>query len=408
MNSNFPRGHTAFLIIHGIGDQQPFDTLDQFTRGIVDYLEPHVGHLQIEHKTSFYRGQESGSAWMKSFVRIKPKAEQDGDHWIDIHEFYWAYLTEGKISMDQVLQWLKQTIRGAIKTYEVNKEFLDANFSSLKKENNQKNRPYWWRLNTILRRVYWLYPIARLLEWLLLRWIPAAIPLPQRLRQAGLRVIVDFIGDVAIYTSLDQKSRHYDVRQRILGESQAFLEEMLEREEYDQVVVAGHSLGSVIAYDTLNRMNTKANDSLNKATEAYIRQIQKIRGLITFGSPLDKILFYFRPHSGDQQYVRKQLLTNLHAFKRNKQTNELQALDSLKTGLEQNPIQQFFDHLWWINFYDEEDPISGCLNFYEIEKDNNVKLKLGKSWGVAHNYYWGCNVFYERIFKMLLTQNPSS
>src|SRR5262249_15094420 len=70
---------------------------------------------------------------------------------------------------------------------------------------------------------------------------------------------------------------------------------------YDKVAVVGHSLGSVVAYDTLN--------ALLNAEQLSITNLDIARRTClfeTFGSPLDKIAFFFTVqgssafHSSDQ------------------------------------------------------------------------------------------------------------
>ena len=43
--------NTAILVIHGIGHQQPIETLDQFSRGIIErYQKLFPGLITFEHK----------------------------------------------------------------------------------------------------------------------------------------------------------------------------------------------------------------------------------------------------------------------------------------------------------------------------------------------------------------------
>lgn len=53
--AEFPKDRTTFLVIHGIGEQNPFETLDSFSRGMIDYLrseriEFHATHRITERK----------------------------------------------------------------------------------------------------------------------------------------------------------------------------------------------------------------------------------------------------------------------------------------------------------------------------------------------------------------------
>jgi hypothetical protein len=274
--AGFPKGHKVFVVIHGIGEQNPFETLDSFTRGLVRYLESQKVQFKLEHRIAERKGAD-GSDWVESFVRLSPL---QGDDWIDIHEYYWAHLTEGKISPSEVLQWVVQTLEGTIR-------FYDENLDLRRRYETPRGRPR-FRLRKVVWVLLFCWPLVGVVGGFLnfasrvMRRLKAIVPFKIGLpvsatriadfwvrllgvcllgvRLLGVRLLVGYIGDIAIYTTMDQKSRHYEIRQRILKESQALLEAILaEAPEDAQVIVAGHSLGSVIAYDTLNRLNIKAN-----------------------------------------------------------------------------------------------------------------------------------------------------
>lgn len=61
--------------------------------------------------------------------------------------------------------------------------------------------------------------------------------------------------------------------------------------DYQQVFLVGHSLGSVIAYETLNRL--LLNDAAAQASQHPLMVASRTRLLLTSGSPLDKIAFVF-------------------------------------------------------------------------------------------------------------------
>src|SRR5512139_2046799 len=98
MPKGFPKGRTAFLVIHGIGEQSPYETLDSFGRGMDDYLRSLDPSVTAEHRMAS-RQDPGGSSWTEHFVRLRPAA---GDDLIDVHEFYWAYLSEEKISVSEI------------------------------------------------------------------------------------------------------------------------------------------------------------------------------------------------------------------------------------------------------------------------------------------------------------------
>lgn len=383
MKNQFPAGRTALLVIHGIGEQNPLETLDSFSRGFMQHLAVLEQNITASHRIKEQKGA-SGAPWTESYVRIQPAS---GDGLIDIHEYYWAYLTEEKITIPEVWAWVEQALAGTRKFYDENRE-LRRRFES--------NGTVSYRLNKVMRLLYLMsifHPAIKLLIPVLQYF--SRLPIPAVFTTAAgfllnklHPVIVGFIGDVAIYTTTDAKSRFYDIRNKILAESLVLVESLLRDDTYDRVIVAGHSLGSVIAFDTLNRLNIAANQSSSQPLN-----LEKVGGLITFGSPLDKTAFFFREHAGKQEYVRRQIMQQLHSFKARNLTIETDETELSCT------IKPLLDAIPWVNYYDAQDPVSGHLDFYQIDESGNHELSMGAAWGVAHTAYWEHRKMYEDIFR---------
>lgn len=304
---------TAVLVIHGIGQQAPFETLDAFVRG--------MGFQKAVHRL------KSRADWFESYLEV------DG---VDVFEYYWANQTERQITLGEVVEWLVATSRGATRFYGKAWNYL-ADFNAL----------------------------FRLMPW------------PWLLGPAE-RLIVDYVGDIAIYTSTDVKSKHYAVRAAILAGAVERLRALVEA--YDRVVVVGHSLGSVIGYDALNRLNLAMN-----VDPALREKAARVAGLVTFGSPLDKTAFWFAERVDADQVVRKMILENLHSFRSTRPPS------SISRHLEAVP---------WVNFHDALDPVSGRLDFYAGVE--NVELKMGARWGFAHTAYWNSKPMFERVRALIV------
>ncbi|MDI6781701.1 MAG: hypothetical protein QME49_06355 [bacterium] len=379
MTASFPKGKTAFLVIHGIGEQNPFETLDSFSRGMIDHLRSQSITFHAEHRLTKQSNAEDGS-WTESYVRLKPT---DSDDIIDIHEYYWAYLTEEKISVPEVWEWVEKTLQGTRRFYRENKDL---------QRRYEKNGKVSYKLEKVaswcLRFLSLIYPIVRLLSYIMPSW---ARNLENWLKMRGAYIIKGYIGDIAIYTTMDKKSRFFKIRQQILVQCQTILESIIADPQYERIIIAGHSLGSVISYDTLNRLNIKTNMNRNSNLP-----VEKIKGLVTFGSPLDKIAFFFREHAGKEEYIRRQIMEHFHSFK-------AKSLSSYTNGMNlSNPIEPLLDKILWINYYNEKDPISGHLDFYKV--DENIEIDLPGQWGVAHIQYWDDrNLFYKDITERFLT-----
>jgi hypothetical protein len=109
---------------------------------------------------------------------------------------------------------------------------------------------------------------------------------------------------------------------------------------YDKIAVVGHSLGSVIAYDTLNALLNAEKLSL---TELKIASRTCL--LETFGSPLDKIAFFFNVQGNEASHIREQLAA---------------AAQPLITSYED------FRRFPWINVYSPNDIVSGKVELYDL------------------------------------------
>jgi len=203
-------------------------------------------------------------------------------------------------------------------------------------------------------------------------------------------VLTKYVADVAVYTTADAKSKNYATRSAILDGSTKALAEILINPDYDRVILAGHSLGSVIAYDTINeligRVAGTAGPGSDHPDPAVTRQqLAKLRGLVTFGSPLDKIYYFFREHVKEGQAIRAQILSLLHSFRK------------VPSGRDYRPYKFDYtplrlDELLWLNAWSPLDPVSAHLHFYDV---NQQKWFWYSVPGLAHLGYWGDPDFYQ-------------
>lgn len=200
------------------------------------------------------------------------------------------------------------------------------------------------------------------------------------------KVFINYIGDVVAYTSTDRKAYLFNVRQSILRNSRLMLESILENREYGSVIIASHSLGTVVGYDTLNRIH-----KLPKKEKYF----DKIKGFITFGSPLDKIAFYFREHIAEDARIRLQMINNLHSFKKVEMKYPGIDIDASDHQKVVDNTSNNLENVKWINFFDSNDPVSGNLDLFKVEK--NHKLDMDKPFGVSHLEYWEHPAMYEEI-----------
>jgi hypothetical protein len=228
-------------------------------------------------------------------------------------------------------------------------------------------------------------------------------------------ILIDYIGDVAVYVNSNQLAKNFVARSQILDECSASLIGILKAPSdaadpksrpFDRVLVAGHSLGSVIAYDTLNELLDRARtiDPTNP-TPLEPSDLDKLRGMVTFGSPLNKIFYLFREQIDPRLALRRQIVDLLHGFRvlpqllynsgtpaflPNSDPRWIAAQDALASGF------------CWINAYSLLDPISGKLVFYDLQSPDNQQDFNYAIPGAAHLSYWSDPNFYTFVRNHLL------
>jgi hypothetical protein len=167
---------------------------------------------------------------------------------------------------------------------------------------------------------------------------------------AALRwFLVQSVGDVVAYISAHHASRFTEIRRGILAEARKVARNVYASRlaghgdlEYGHVIIVGHSLGSVIAYDMLN-------DSINRDLLAgesggeTLDVVRRTKLLLTMGSPLDKTAFIFRTQKDDAP-LREALAA---------------AAQPMVVSYANRPER-------WINIWSRFDWVSGSLEYYDV------------------------------------------
>lgn len=198
------------------------------------------------------------------------------------------------------------------------------------------------------------------------------------------KFLVQYLGDVAVYVTSNKLDRFYKLRQEIKAVALNALRAVYQQKDeshYDQVIVVGHSLGSVIVYDALNAMINE--DMLNGGS---LDVAGRTPMLVTFASPLDKLAFLF-------------------ALQKNK-TDE--AREALAASLQ--PLVESYDFRpkRWINIYSPWDIIGGKILFYD-SPDYLADPKAVVNWIdpkattllAAHTEFWDDPLLYKTIFRQV-------
>jgi hypothetical protein len=102
------------------------------------------------------------------------------------------------------------------------------------------------------------------------------------------KYFVDYVGDIEVYVTRDSKSARFTAREAIRGRAvDAVLAALTSPEDYDEVLVFGHSLGSVVGLDALREVRRQAGSAL------AFEDFRRLSAFVTFGSPLEKTRFFF-------------------------------------------------------------------------------------------------------------------
>ncbi len=211
------------------------------------------------------------------------------------------------------------------------------------------------------------------------------------------RFLIQYVGDVAIYVCSHLVDRFFDLRDRIravvwntLRAVYAFRDangEFL----YDDVLVAGHSLGSAVVYDALNRLINDddladiSDDTLccDDAPLENLGVSTRTRLLLTFGSPLDKFAFIFAERYPDTTSARDALAAS------------------------KQPLITRNRRFKWVNVFSPFDILGGSLDFYdtpERDNENPVDNKVDPAAITpiaAHTEFWKNKLIYEIIVNEL-------
>jgi hypothetical protein len=371
----------CLLVVHGIGEQNPLETLDAFTRSLVHALYS-ISKQKVEMK--HIRGRVAGQ--VDDYIRLSYSLGAPIE--LDLHEYYWASNMQRLISLGETIEWLIKTAKGAETFYDENEEL------ALKYEGYQKGRRWYLKhLGDALQYIYRLRSLTKFLP-------RAADPLLRLVLGQYAQKFVDYLGDIAIYTSSDVKSKFYEIRQAVLDGMIRKLSALIEN-EYDKVIIIGHSLGSLLAYDALNQINLEMN-----VNEQFAAHSKKQFELITLGSPLDKAAFFFREHLNKDDYVKQLVINNVNGFRQKFVENP----EGEEYTVSSN-VKDYLAHLLWVNYWHPDDPISGNLDYYEgvanVRLNDDISMEDKpfffisrllwkiKLYVKAHNHYW----VNERIFR---------
>ena len=167
--------------------------------------------------------------------------------------------------------------------------------------------------------------------------------------------------------------------------------------DYQNIVFVSHSLGTVLAYDTLNAIFNLENT--NNPPDAPNRAVERTRALITFGSPLDKAAFIFRAQfNRDTQIgrIREEMACAIQPL-----------ITDYKFRFNPSPKAR---GPRWINLWSPLDIISGSLSYYDDPTQAPSRASLVDNISdpactrplYAHVQYWGGELLRKTVYDQLI------
>ena len=252
------RYRQAVVVIHGVGEQRPMDTLRAFVDAVLGKGDPgQPRYVSMPDRLS-------------ELLELRTLQDRRGANFPMTHffEYYWQHKMVGT-NVQHVLQWA-QTIL-------------------LKRPRHVPKhlKPLWWiawGLVAIGIAIVVSGGIAaRLTTWRIgslfvslggLAWLAATFK----------GIVLGVVGDAARY--LSPHPQNIAIRQSVRSEGLELLRKLHERGDYDRIIVVGHSLGGVVAYDILSYLWGDYHMDYRSPRKHKQRALQRLEA-VAFGLSLE-------------------------------------------------------------------------------------------------------------------------
>jgi hypothetical protein len=241
----------AIVVIHGMGEQKPNATVRGFVECIVNYLKKN-GTTEDDKQADVYDKPDKASGLYETRKLVLTKNDETHRPTTHVYEFYWAHhMRDSK--WGHITGWLKRLL-----------------FTTPGKIPQRLRKVYFtlWILLLAVAAVYTWFVIQRgfketaaivsgitglAIIGIITRWLSATI--------------LSSLGDAGRYMSATPDN--IGQRQNIRKEGIAFLRALHESKDYDRIVVAAHSLGTVVAYDLLRLFWVEMSETYDPATKPF-------------------------------------------------------------------------------------------------------------------------------------------
>lgn len=241
----------AVIVIHGIGEQEPGATLKRFVEGCFD----------TDEDERWSKPDRASSLFELRRITLKATDRQARPS-TDVYELYWAHIIRDT-TLSQVGSWLRQLLF----RWPVPEKLLPV-----------------WAVTWIVIALLAAAALARLGGWspawanLFLSGGAVFVIAMTLWRLLGKSFVLNSVGDAVRY--LTPRPANIAHRQAIREAGVELLDKLHVDGKFDRIVILGHSLGSVIAYDIITHYWIRVHDQhlglpsiSNKGATAVAREL---------------------------------------------------------------------------------------------------------------------------------------
>jgi hypothetical protein len=409
--------HTGLLIVHGIGEQKRFDTLRGIARSILASIKARDESVRFSVIDRTAQSDDMPMTCPRIDRQGSPLViayQGEGDEhttYVHLHEVWWADLGASRKFGEQVRFWRWSLGRWFAKVHwdvpsKTNTTILmdpPTMFRDFMQDENTSPPSKSVRFKLFLTA---LYALLTFLSW------EAAKRVFSWLRSVALSpsILTAYIGDVRIYTQSPKEADGHladigmpwraTIRRRMVSELVA----MAERDYHGWYVLA-HSLGSVLAFNGLQEPEWNLPNYLDLAQVERIKAGSHGKTLWRNDSPppkgldLKKYMMPTRPAwLGESDRIPRAVLFD-----------KFRGLITYGSPLDKfaalwprivpvNKDRELFAKADWVNLYDVTDPVGAKIDAYEGEWRNgvkpgesplNVSVKASRIFLLSHIRYFG-------------------
>lgn len=403
---------TAIIVVHGMGQQTKFEMLSKFAERLGEVYGKENGDSLPKYDINFipYENESYLARAETTFV------DKEGKN-VDVHIFesYWAPITEGKVNFYDVILFFFSSSLDTLKDLFLMKKYYKMLFGKKKymKPTRYTSVMLFTTLLLLVIVASGVFMLGDIVNTIKSNFIGKSFPeMLDAIKPVFCKLVlytilavlivkvknffIQYLGDVCAYISAYKSFKFKEIREQIQSECyKVFKSVYLWKDEntngkyYDNIIIAGHSLGSLISYDTLNTLFR--NEILYNNDKSYYSKIDldfdtanRTGAYITFGSPLDKIAFNFE-HQQEKYNIR----------------------DGIVSALQPMISDYNFRPKKWVNIHAGMDLFSGHLDYYDdesIPKDKqieNITDTECREFILAHNQYWDKNLLYKTVLNYI-------